>query len=667
MSYLASRYPGGRRVLARDVIGRYGLERTVMARHLLPGRPGLSLWLVLGDLELDRLDLDQHRADARIGLTSTAAPHIHGLLVTGSLAVRGPVLGRGRPDGLSLFVLGDLRAGAAALSGVEVLIGGDTRVTDVLCCSGAELGGQVRFDGDLEARLMINAGGRLSLGGALRAPVLDAGTATIRTGSGNGVLAAGGDLPAQLVMAPEYLIEDPPRVALAQVLAAVEAGHSPLRAEFRAGRLDLEGFRERRELLARAESAMLKRRYTTAAGLFRTALARGAPPGQVGVRLVDALYGSFQLTGDRAGLHQALGVLDAYVAAADGGARDHDDDADLARVLVLRACVRLQLDEDDGGDLVERARADHERALELDPRRTRVSADDLAELLSLVGRALYERRRYAESVDVLRDALAERVTHEHANGTAARALWMVGREVEAIPYATRSLRVNPSDDFIWFVRGKCRQRLGDHGQARTDLRTYLDLHPEDEYAVEALVESAFDSHRPEIAVDEARRFAASQPWHADALARLGRLLRARGRPAEGVLLLRAALERDGASGVTRQRATRDLAVALLAGGGDVDGLERAMRTVELGSGSDHDHESYLLGECYRILGDLARAEAELSRYLDDRPDSPGAMASLAMVQLAAGRAEEAYQLIGEAGRLAPDDGYVQRCAAVLAA
>jgi Flp pilus assembly protein TadD len=238
------------------------------------------------------------------------------------------------------------------------------------------------------------------------------------------------------------------------------------------------------------------------------------------------------------------------------------------------------------------------------------------------------------------------------HGSLARALWMLDRESEAVEHATRSLELNPSDDRMWFVRGKCFQVLGDVAQARFDLQTYLELHPDDDLTVEALVEIALDQGHVELAVDRARQFVAAHPDFEDAPGRLGRLLHGRGLHDWAVPFLRRAVELDP----NHRSTVVDLAVSLSERPGDLSGLTTALRVVEMEF--DDRHLQYLRGEIFFVLGDTERAAQELTGYVANFPEAGRALATLATIESRRGRRAEVAQRLAAAKKVAPDDAYV---------
>jgi tetratricopeptide (TPR) repeat protein len=205
---------------------------------------------------------------------------------------------------------------------------------------------------------------------------------------------------------------------------------------------------------------------------------------------------------------------------------------------------------------------------------------------------------------------------------------------------------------MWFVRGKCYQVLGDAGQARFDLQTYLELHPDDDLTVEALVEIALDQGHAELAVDRARQFVASHPDFEDAPARLGRLLHGRGLHEWAVPFLRRAMEVDP----THRSTVVDLALALSERPGDLSGLTTALRVAEMEF--DDQHLQYLRGEIWFALGDTERAADELTAYVAKFPEAGRALATLATIESRRGRRAEVAERLAAAKKVAPDDAYV---------
>jgi tetratricopeptide (TPR) repeat protein len=230
---------------------------------------------------------------------------------------------------------------------------------------------------------------------------------------------------------------------------------------------------------------------------------------------------------------------------------------------------------------------------------------------------------------------------------------MLDREAEALPYAGRSLELNPIDDRMWFVRGKCRQVLGEAAEARLDLQTYLELHPDDELAIEALVEIGLDQGHVELAVERAQRFIDAYPDIEDAAARFGRLLHLRGLHERAIPLLRQAMDKNPKD----PAAVVDLAVAIGDLGVEHPGLVTALRSLEVDP--DGDHLAYLRAEVYLALSDPNRAASDLEEYVTRFPDAARALASLAGIRLLQLRPREAESLLATARQAAPEDDYVE--------
>src|SRR5262249_13163866 len=159
-------------------------------------------------------------------------------------------------------------------------------------------------------------------------------------------------------------------------------------------------------------------------------------------------YRAERQRGDPEGLAEALRLLDETLTTEPEG----EPTAEYAVALIRRAAIMLQLDEHDESAF-ERAWADLDRALQILSDGYHTQTGLLAETYSLMGRWLYARRRYEECVRYLEQALSMDARLGAANGDLARALWLLDREGEALPYATRSLEYNPTDDFLWYVRG----------------------------------------------------------------------------------------------------------------------------------------------------------------------------------------------------------------------
>lgn len=639
--YRSVRFPGARRVLAQDAVDRYDLRRTLMAR-MLGEHPTLSLQLLVGDVEMDELDLDPRAgADAPGAAFNRQEPDVHGLVIVGNLLVHGAIHHVKSPLGLSLYILGGLRAQNVSLSGLELVVRDSVDVKEAFVGSGPH--GGARLDGGVAAKLLVSDGFPMLIGGRLAAPVLDTGRTRIGIVEAGGVREQPGDVPPSLVLDEPVLDGPAPngRFSFARAQARLAMGGSLLSADYLSGRTNLGVIRELRWLEGEIESAMAGGRWMIAAELLRAARQRGATDVETTLQMAEALYRVHQPTGDREGLTEALGLLDEALG--------RDPDATLiaahSESLVRRAAILMQLYENDDSAF-ELAWQDCSRAaITLPP-------EHRAGIASLMGQWLFARRRYADCVPYLRQALMVNPDDGAIHGSLARALWMLDREGEAVEHATRSLELNPSDDRMWFVRGKCYQVLGDTGQARFDLQTYLELHSDDELTVEALVELALDQGHVELAVDRARQFVAAHPDFEDAPARLGRLLHGRGLHEWAVPFLRRAMELDPGHRST----VVDLAVALSERPGDFSGLTTALRVVEMEF--DDAHLSYLRGEIYVALGDYERAAEELTTYVAAFPEAARALATLATIESRRGRRQEVAERLAAAKKFAPDDAYV---------
>jgi tetratricopeptide (TPR) repeat protein len=639
--YRAVRFPGARRVLAQDAVDRYDLRRTLMAR-MIGEHPTLSLLLLVGDVEMDELDLDPRAGSDLPGAAlNRQEPDVHGLVIAGNLLVHGSIHHVRAPLGLSLYILGSLRAKNVSLSGLELVVRDSVDVKHVFVGSGPH--GGARLDGGVAAKLLISDGFPMLIGGRLAAPVLDTGRTRIGVVEAGSVREQTGDVPPGLVLDESVLDGPPPegRFSFARAQARLAGRASLLSDDYLSGRTNLESIRELRWLEGEIQNSMAGGRWMIAAELLRAARQRGATDIETTLKMAEALYKLHQPTGDREGLAEALALLDEALG--------RDPEATLiaqhSESLVRRAAILMQLYENDDAAF-ELAWQDCSRAaITLPP-------EHRADIASLMGQWLFARRRYADCVPYLRQALMVNPDEGAIHGSLARALWMLDRESEAVEHATRSLELNPSDDRMWFVRGKCYQVLGDVGQARFDLQTYLELHPEDELTVEALVEIALDQGHVELAVDRARQFVAAHPDYEDAPARLGRLLHGRGLHDWAVPFLRRAVELDPGHRST----VVDLALALAERPGDLSGLTTALRVAE--TEFDEDHLQYLRGEIYVALGDTERAAEELTRYVAKFPDAARALATLATIESRRGRREEGTQHLAAAKAVAPDDAYV---------
>jgi tetratricopeptide (TPR) repeat protein len=506
--------------------------------------------------------------------------------------------------------------------------------------------------------LLISENYTMWIAGKLSAAVLDLPTVRVGLLGPDGMRAIPGNAPISSVLLPSVTVptageDDQPGFSYEALQAALAGHESVLEPAFRAGKVDVTRVRELRWLQAESSAAMADGRYLSAAGMLRAALERGAPPRSTRLRLAEAIYRAERLRGDSSVLIEALDLIDTALspgqeADAEAGI---EQTAEYPVALIRRAAILLQLD-DRNPTAFERSWDDLDQALRILSTGYESATDLLAETYSLMGRWLYAHRRYEESLPYLTQALAMSAELGPANGDMARALWLLDREAEAVPFATRSLELNPADDFLWFVRGKCRQKLGALTDARSDLQTYLELHPDDEFTMEALVGLSLDLGQTAAALGTAARYAQGQPDHADAQARIGRLLHARGMQAAALPFLRRAVELEPGHGT----GVTDLALALTSRNGDTRVLDLAVRTMEMSPGDGH--ASWVRGECFRMLGDLERAGTDLAEYVDRHPTAAIATASLARVLAAAGRAERAAQLAAVARRLAPDDDYV---------
>jgi hypothetical protein len=102
VAYRQARFPGARRVLAQDAVGRYDLRRTLMARQIVEN-PALSVLLLFGDVEMEQLDLDPRAGnEGPSAAFSRSEPDVHGLIVAGNLLVNGAIHHVKSPIGLSL-------------------------------------------------------------------------------------------------------------------------------------------------------------------------------------------------------------------------------------------------------------------------------------------------------------------------------------------------------------------------------------------------------------------------------------------------------------------------------------------------------------------------------------------------------------------------------------
>lgn len=644
MAYRQARFPGARRILAQDAVGRYDLRRTLMAR-MLAEQPALSLLLLHGDVELESLDLDPRAPiEPNAGALARTEPDVHGLIVAGNLTLSGPLHHSRSPIGLSLYVLGSLRAANVAVSGLELVVRGSVQVEEVIAGSGPQ--GGARLDGGVAARLLISDQFPMLIGGRLAAPVLDTGRTRIGLSEGGGVREAHGDVPARIVLADS--VRDPDsaggRFSFERLRATMAVGRSPLSADFRSGRTDLDAMRELRSLEREIDTAVGEGRYSRAAEHLRTARRRGAPRTENALRLADAIYRTHNGSGDLEALGEALELLDETL----GPEPDPAVVVSHPQALIQRASILLQLHEHDDRAFEQAWRDCSIAAVTLPP-------SERGGIAGLMGQWLFSRHRYEECVPYLRQALTVSSEDGVLHGRLARALWMLDREQEALPHAGRSLQLNPTDDRMWYVRGKCYQVLGQVTDARLDLQTCLELHPDDELAVEALVEIGLDQGHRELAVERALRFIDEYPGIDGAAARFGRLFHARGMHDRSIPFMRRAMEQNPG----HRHTVLDLAVAIEEmGGAGNQGLTTALRLAEIDL--DADHLAYLRGEVYRALGEPKLAAADLEAYLARFPGAARALASLAMIRLEENRPEDAEKLLVQARTAAPDDDYVER-------
>jgi tetratricopeptide (TPR) repeat protein len=632
-------------MLAQDAVGRYDLRRTLMAR-MLADNPALSLLLLFGDVEMEQLDLDPRTgSELPAAAFSRSEPDVHGLVIAGNLLVNGAIHHAKSPIGMSLYVLGGLRAGNVAVSGLELVVRGSVAVNEVFCGSGPQ--GGARLDGGVSARLLISDGFPMLIGGRLAAPVLDTGRTRIGVVEGGGVREASGEVPPGVVLADSVREPDGEngRFSFSRLCNTLAAGRPVLAPDYLSGRTNLESMRELRWLEREIDTALGEGRYARGAELLRKAKAKGAPRAETDLRLADAIYRVHYGTGGRDALAEALELLNEALGP------DPEPALVMANphVLVQRAAILLQLQEHDEAAF-EQAWRDCSLAAVMMP------ADERAGLAGLMGQWLFSRRRYEECVPYLRQALSAKSNDGLLHGRLARALWMLDREAEALPHAGRSLELNPTDDRMWFVRGKCHQVLGESTEARLDLQTYLEMHPDDELAVEALVEIGLDQGHLELAVERALRFTDAYPEIDGTAARFGRLLHVRGLHERAIPFLRRAMEQNPEYPAT----VVDLAVAIGDVGGAQPGLTTALRSLEVDP--DGDHLAYLRGECYLALADPIRAEKDLEEYITRFPDAARALTSLATIRLMEQRQEDAEKLLAAARRAAPDDDYVQEVA-----
>jgi tetratricopeptide (TPR) repeat protein len=642
VAYRQGRFPGARRVLGADAVDRYDLRRTLMAR-LLADHPSLTLLLLFGDVELDELDLDPRAGENPTPGMPRSEPDIHGLIVAGNLLVNGAIHQLGSPMGMSLYVLGGLRARNVAVTGLEIVVRDSLAVDQVFAGSGPQ--GGARLDGGVAAKLLISDGFPMLIGGRLAAPVLDTGRTRIGLVEGASVREALGDAPPAVVLDEAVRPIGSEKFSFDRYRAAVQAGRPVLAADYLSGKTDLVSVRELRRLERQIDTALGQGRYAVAATYLREARGLGAPKAENALRLSDALYRTHHGTGDREALGEALDLLNETLGP------DPDPALVVAhpQALIQRAAILLQLHEHD------------DRAFELAWRDCSLAAvtmpaADRSGIAGLMGQWLFSRRRYDECVPYLREALGDEGGDGVLHGRLARALWMLDREAEALPHASRSLQLNPTDDRMWFVRGKCHQVSGHIVEARLDLQTYLELHPDDQLAAEALIEIGLDQGHRELAVERARQFIDAHPEIEDAAARFGRIMHARGAYEAAIPFTRRALDVDPDS----RAAVVDLAVELEEVRPVGGGLTTALRLLEVDP--DEGHLPYLRAECYLALDENDHAAIDFEEYLIRYPDSPRALASLASIRIAEGRAEDAEKLLITARSAAPDDDYVAEIA-----
>ena len=307
MAYRQGRFPGARRVLAQDAVGRYDLRRTLMAR-LLADNPALSVLLLFGDVEMETLDLDpRSETQGPASSFSRTEPDVHGLVIAGDLLVNGAIHHVQVPAGLSLYVLGGLRARNVAISGLELVVRGSVAVDEVFCGSGSQ--GGARLDGGVSAKLLISDGFPMLIGGRLAAPVLDTGRTRIGVAEGDGVREAVGDVPPGVVLSDEVRDPDGGRFSFTRMRTAIGAGRPALSPDYRSGRTNLESMRELRWLEREIDAALGEHRYARAAELLHKARAKGASGAETALQLADAIYRVHHGTGGREALREALELL----------------------------------------------------------------------------------------------------------------------------------------------------------------------------------------------------------------------------------------------------------------------------------------------------------------------------------------------------------------------
>jgi len=278
-----SRYPAGRRVLASDAVDSYGLYRTRMSRELIDTNPVLSVWLVLGDVEMDDFELNTRAATAvRTGLSWAEGSPIHGFVITGNLRVHGAIHNADTEDALSLYVLGELQAASVVVSGLELVVRGRARVDDVLCGSGE---GEAWFHRDVSTRLLISAGYTMWIAGKLSATVLDVPHVRIGLLGPDGMRAVRGVAPPSTVLDTSVLLPsgvdgEDPVFSFTRLHAAAIRSEPLLDATFGSGRLDVARLRELKWLETEAASAMAEGRYASAAQMFRASANRTVVTGR---------------------------------------------------------------------------------------------------------------------------------------------------------------------------------------------------------------------------------------------------------------------------------------------------------------------------------------------------------------------------------------------------
>jgi tetratricopeptide (TPR) repeat protein len=198
--------------------------------------------------------------------------------------------------------------------------------------------------------------------------------------------------------------------------------------------------------------------------------------------------------------------------------------------------------------------------------------------------------------------------------TRGRALYLLGREQEALADFDRVISLAPDDQRALAYRGDTYRWLGRHEEALADLGRAVDLTPDDAWAI---------SRRGAVYAEMGR--------HEEALADLGRAID---------------LTPDDAWAISR----RGEAYRLM--GRYEEAVADLSRAVDLAP--DDDWTIGSRGEAYREMGRYEEALADLSRAVDMAPDAAWVIADRGEAYRLMGRYEEAVADLSRAIDLAPD-------------